>query len=158
MPALRSPTVNLCPTDASAWQAQGAGREQAAFSAPGVRSGSTVTLALSGPGTWKSAPRHVEPDHPYVLECDIRGKGRIGLAWVREGRPLREGQQSPPDARQVWASPEDGPQFGTLSAIGLLRSEETDAGDWRRVVVSGVSPTTANRVQVVLESLGDGKA
>ncbi|HUU54257.1 MAG TPA: glycoside hydrolase family 9 protein [Armatimonadota bacterium] len=149
MGALRSPTVNLCGEDESLWQVEGAGG--GSFHKPGMGAGSGFTLTVHGGGRWRCAPRHVEPDREYVLECDVRGRGRIGLVWVREGRPLQETAE--PARRQVWTTPDGTPQFAELAEVDAVWSEEVAAEEWRRVAVSGVSPRTANRVQVVLESV-----
>jgi len=155
MAGLRSESVNLCGGDAALWQADPP--RAAALHAPGLRDRSPITLTLTGRGMWKSAPRHVEPDHPYLLECDLKGVGRIGLVWVREGRPLRQAETSESSARQVWRSPDATPQLAQLSAIGEAWSEAVTAQGWRRVAVAGTSPCQANRVQVILESLGEGE-
>jgi len=168
MSAVRSETVNLCPSDASLWQVEPGNPSAGAFHAPGLREGSPFALALTRRGTWRSVPRHLEPDHPYVLECDVKARGRIGLVWVREGRPLPGEAQASScrTGRQVWASPADTPRFAQLSEIGCVWSPELFSqgggrgccaarADWHRVSVSGASPCAANRVQVVLESLGD---
>jgi len=150
---LRSQTVNLCPDDGSLWQVDG----QNAFQVPGIGDGSPLTVTLTGPGVCRSAPRHVEPNHPYSLECDVRGRGRIGLVWGREGRPLEAATGVPgaeAHSRQVWSSPDETPRFGQLAEIGSVWSDQLDAHQWQRANVSGVSPTVANRVQVVLESTG----
>lgn len=167
MSGLRSQVVNLCGDDPSLWQAEPAG-EGAEFRTPGLGAGSPLALLLSRPGRWKSAPRHAEPYHPYLLECDVRGEGRIGLVWVREGRPLtgRAGRgpfdydQGRPalDSRQVYTSPDDAPRFAHLTQVGAVWSQEFKAEEWERVTVSGLSPCAANRVQVVLEALGEREA
>jgi hypothetical protein len=158
MSELRSETVNLCSGDASLWQAEpgsGGGNELAA---PGVRPGSPLTLKLVGAGRWKSAPRHAEPESPYVLECDVKGRGRIGLIWVREGRPLSVWEEAPPTQQgEVWTSPDGTPRFAQLRDVAAVWSEELEAKDWQRVTVSGVTPCVANRVQVVLQGLGEGE-
>ena len=155
MPSFRSRTVNLCPDDPALWQADPAGA-RGRYIAPGLGEGSPFALTLDGPGQWKSVPRHVEPDHPYLLECEVRGRGRIGLIWVREGRALEQAESAEPGGPQLWTSPDDGPKFARLAEMGAAWSEEINAEDWRRVTVRGVSPVAANRVQVVLESRGDG--
>jgi len=152
---LRSHTVNLCPDDASLWRAEVPDPRHCAFHSPGVRPASPCTLTLTRPGSWVSVPRHVEPDRPYLLECDVKGRGRIGLVWVREGRPLSSSQQSDGCRRTVWNSPADTPRFAELTAVGAVWSDEIRTEDWKRVTVGRASPCTANRVQVVLESAGD---
>jgi hypothetical protein len=155
MPSFRSRTVNLCPDDPALWQADPAGA-RGRYIAPGLGEGSPFALTLDGPGQWKSVPRHVEPGHPYLLECEVRGRGRIGLIWVREGRALEQAESAEPGGPQLWTSPDDGPKFARLTEMGAAWSEEVRSEDWRRVTVRGVSPVAANRVQVVLESRGDG--
>jgi hypothetical protein len=153
MDVMRSSVVNLCGWDESLWQTETAGPGEGAFRKPGLRAGSPFALTMSGAGRWRSAPRHVEPERSYALDCDVRGRVRIGLVWVREGRPLEHSPQEAAHTGQVWASPDDSPQFAQLSEVGSAWSEEVAADDWQRVSVSGVSPVVANRVQVVLESL-----
>jgi hypothetical protein len=158
MDVMRSPVVNLCGDDESLWQAEDAGAGGGAFHKPGLAAGSSFTLTLTRAGRWRSAPRHVEPDRPYVLECDVKGRGRIGLVWVREGRPLGQLPDGAAHTGQVWTSPDGTPRFAQLAEVGSVWSEEIAADEWQRVNVSGVSPVAANRVQVVLESLGEGEA
>ena len=155
MAELRSQTVNLCPDDQSLWQLGSADRPIGRFCAPGLQAGSPFCLLTTGRSHWRSVPRHVEPNRPYRLECDIKGRGRIGLVWLREGRALAAGAGGS-DQRQVWASPDDGPTFGQLAEMGAAWSVEVEAGDWRRLMVEAVSPRAANRVQVVAASTGDG--
>ncbi|UCC69140.1 MAG: glycoside hydrolase family 9 protein [Armatimonadota bacterium] len=154
---MRGSAVNLCGGDESLWQMEESGQGAGAFHKPGVRADSSFTLTLSRAGRWRSAPRHVEPEHPYVLECDLKGRGRIGLVWVREGRPLEDLPDGAARRRQVWSSPDDTPQFDQLEELGSAWSEVAANDDWERVTVSGVSPRIGNRVQVVLESLGEGE-
>jgi len=45
-----------------------------------------------------------------------------------------------------------------LAEIATVWSDEVMAEDWQRLTVGGVSPRAANRVQVVLEGLGEEKA
>ena len=168
MSGQRSPVVNLCAGDPSLWQVEPTGGAavgplqgaRSGLHTPGLRDGSPFTLTLPGPGRWKTAPRHVEPDQPYLLECDVKGKGRIGLVWVREGRPVAEaggaaGASAPAQQAEIWTSPDGMPRFGQLAEIAAVWSPEVEAGDWQSVTVEGVSPRTANRVQVVLEASGE---
>ena len=154
MPGIRSATVNLCPADEALWQLDG-GEGLPLLRLPGVDEGSPLTITLPGPATCRCAPRHVEPEHPYLLECDVKGRGRIGLAWVREGRPLKGADASQPAARRVWSSPDGTPGFDQLAEVSCIWSERFDAPDWQRVTVDGISPVVANRLQVVLQ--GDGE-
>jgi hypothetical protein len=157
MASFRSATVNLCPDDAALWQAEpaaAAGR----YMAPGLTRGSPFALILGSTGRWKSAPRHVEPGHPYSLECQLRGQGRFGLVWVREGRPLEQGEPEGAGAPQVWTSPDGTPRFARLAEMGAVWSEEVRSEEWRQVIVEGLSPIAANRVQAVFESTGGSGA
>jgi len=153
MASYRSPMVNLCGDDESLWRCDAGGTQGGRFLSPGLRAGSPFSLTTSSAGRWTCAPRHIEPHRPYVLECDIKGRGRIGLLWVREGRPLKGA--SGEAERRVWTSPEGTPQSAGLTEIGAVWSEKVEAEDWQRVTVAATSPVQANRVQVVLESLGE---
>jgi len=153
VPALRSDTVNLCGPQESLWRLEPAGAD-GAIHRPGLGAGSPLTLTLAGAGRWRCAPRHVEPERPYVVECEARGAARIGLLWVREGRPLGGAQ---PAAPEVWTSPDGTPQSAALTGLGEVWSPAVRASDWQRLAVSGTSPGAANRLQVVLESLGEGE-
>jgi hypothetical protein len=155
MSAFRSRTVNLCPDEPALWQQVLRGAEsECRLAQPGLRPDSPFSLAVTGAGEWRSVPRHVEPNRPYLLECDVKGQGRIGLAWVREGRPLgvpqgREGE--PP----VWRTPDEGPRFAQLTEMGTVWSPEFSTDEWQRVIVDSASPITTNRVQAVLVSSGE---
>jgi hypothetical protein len=146
MASLRSATVNLCPDDAALWQGEGEGR----FVAPGPQPGSPFALALTGAGQLKSVPRYVEPSREYELECEVKGRGRIGLVWVREGRPRAGAEQAAAELPPVWTSPTDGPRFAQLAEMGAVWSEPFATEGPLRIVLRGTSPRTANRVQVVL--------
>ncbi len=154
MPGIRSATVNLCPADEALWQLDG-GEGRPRLRLPGVGAGSPLTISFSDPATCRCAPRHIEPERPYLLECDVKGRGRIGLAWVREGRPLKGADAGQPTERRVWSSPDGTPRFDQLAEVSYIWSERFDAPDWQRVTVGGISPVVANRVQVVLQ--GDGE-
>jgi hypothetical protein len=157
MASFRSSTVNLCPDGAALWQAEpaaAAGR----YMAPGLMRGSPFALILGSTGRWTCAPRHVEPGHPYSLECQLRGQGRIGLVWMREGRPLAQGEPEGAGAPQVWTSPDGTPRFARLAEMGAVWSEQVRSEDWRQAIVEGVSPIAANRVQAVFESTGGSGA
>lgn len=155
MPSFRSRTVNLCPGEPALWQMARGTKSECRVAQPGLRPGSPVSLTFTGTGEWRSVPRHVEPAHPYLLECDVKGRGRIGLAWVREGRPLGT-SRTRADEPPVWRTPEEGPRFAQLTEVGVVWSQEFAAAEWQRVTVGGVSPVAANRVQAVLEVLGEG--
>ncbi len=155
---MRSSVVNLCGADDSLWQVVPAGCGEGTFHKAGLRGGSSFALTLTGAGRWRSAPRHVEPERSYALECDVKGRARIALVWVREGRPLEYSSGGGPESRQVWTSPDGTPRFAQLAEVGSVWSEEIAADEWQRVSVSGVSPVVANRMQVILESLGEGEA
>lgn len=158
MGELRSQTVNLCSDDRSSWQAEGPGAAQAQLRVPGMGVGSPCALTLGGPGVWRSVPRHAEPQQRYGLECDVKGRCRIGLVWVREGRPLPGIEAAATEGRQVWTSPDEAVGLAMLTGLGAVWSEEVEARDWRRLTVEGVSPVAGNRVQAVLASLGEGEA
>jgi len=153
MPGIRSETVNYCAAaDPSSWQSEG----DVAVSVPGVRAGSPLTIALRGAAACRGVPRHAEPDRPYELQCEVKGSGRVGLAWVREGRPLKSAGAPQASDRQVWRSPDDTPSFAQSAVIGSVWSGPFDARDWEPLALGGISPRAANRVQVVLESFGGG--
>ncbi len=156
MPCIRSETVNYCTADPAFWQSEGAAGT-VLIGVPGTRAGSPLTVTLTGATRCRNVPRHVEPDRLYELECDVRGTGRIGLVWVREGRPLKSAVVSGRE-RQVWTSPDDTPQFAQLAVIGEIWSDRFDPDDWQRVTLNGFSPRAANRIQMVMESLNPGGA
>jgi hypothetical protein len=155
MPAFRSRTVNFCPDEPALWQRISRGaKSECRLAQPGLRPDSPFSLVIAGPGEWRSVPRHVEPGRPYLLECDVKGRGRIGLAWVREGRPLgaSQGREGGPP---VWRTPDDGPRFAQLTEMGAAWSQEFSTDEWQRVTLAGTSPITANRVQAVLAGSGE---
>jgi hypothetical protein len=154
MASLRGHTVNLCPDDPALWQVEPEG-VSSSFHAPDPRQRSHLGLRLTGTGRWKSVPRHVEPGHPYELECALRGRGRVGLVWLREGRPLGEPAAGARAGPPIWISPDDGPRFDRLAEVGTVWSEEVATSEWQPIVVRGVSPVAANRVQAVLEAAGE---